>query len=283
MIKNLILILLIVSIATKTTNIEFDVNQPFDKNNHVFTFNNEAKKIAYYLVKINSRTILQYEYECTGLGKQSGTTTGQPNFIIKLQKGECSINIYSSSWVFKLKGTIFIHPLDREINVDFEAGKYELARLVNFDEEFPPIVFSVSNLNKDTEVHFSYSKNTMISKNDKKFYLKNPYEICFENICKKNIEDYKFLKNKNYKIYVKPEELKTDTYSEYYLNTFSFYKKSGSSDDSNSSNDSNNSYEINNSNESNESNNSNDSDGANSFGNIILMKPLNYLIFFLLL
>lgn len=195
MIKNFILILLLVSIATKTqisSNIVFDVNQSFDKDNHVFTFSNEVEKTAYYLVVINTSEKLQYDYECTDSGKKSGNATKEPNFIIKAQKGECNINIYSSSWAFDVKGTIFIHPLDKEISVDFETKKYELNSLVNFNESFPPLVFSISNLKKDTEVHFSYSKNTTIEIDNKKFNLNNPFEICLENNCMKSIEDYKF-------------------------------------------------------------------------------------------
>lgn len=59
---------------------------------------------------------------------------------------------------------------------------------------------------------------------------------------------------------MKPEELKLDSYSKFYLNTFSFSKKSEDSDGGDGG----------------------DGD-RHSFANIILMKPLIYLILFLFL
>ena len=58
MYKKIILLLLISAISTKTeldsTIIDFDVKQPFDENNLVFTFTNSARDQKFFLMQIDS-------------------------------------------------------------------------------------------------------------------------------------------------------------------------------------------------------------------------------------
>ena len=130
---------------------------------------------------------MQYEYQCQVSDKESGNVTGQPLFIIKAQTGECSINIFSSSPIFKVEGTIEVHPLERAVPINLEKEKVQIDNLVSFDERFPSLVYSISNLVADTEAKFTYGSST-VTIDDKTFTLKNPFRICVENDCKDDIE-----------------------------------------------------------------------------------------------
>ena len=230
MFKDFILLLLVITISTKTvpfsSTIEFDIDQSFDSDNHEFTFTNEALEQKFFLVEIQTDSLLGYEYQCQGSEKKSGKTHTEPVFIIKANTGECNINITSSSWVHELKGTINIHPFDREIAVDFEKYRYRIESITKFDEEFPPLLFSVSNLAKDTEVLFTYIKSNVII-NEYSFVMKNPYQIYDGNETIGDIEEFKFIKGKDYKIKIIPEELVAGTKKYYYMNQFDFYSKDG--------------------------------------------------------
>jgi len=84
----------------------------------------------------------------------------------------------------------------------------------------------VSNLAKDTEVLFTYVKSKVII-NEYSFVMKNPYQIYDGNETIGDIEEYKFIKGKDYKIKIIPEELIAGTKKYYYMNTFDFYSKDG--------------------------------------------------------
>ena len=84
----------------------------------------------------------------------------------------------------------------------------------------------MSNLAKDTEVLFTYVKSKVII-NEYSFVMKNPYQIYDGNETIGDIEEYKFIKGKDYTIKIIPEELNAGTKKYYYMNTFDFYSKDG--------------------------------------------------------
>ena len=228
MLKDFILLLLIISISAKnellSPNIEFDVNTTFDENNHVFNFSNEAQE-GFFLVDIFPKTILKYEYKCVG-SEGNDDLVGQTFFIIKAQPGECTINITSSSWVFKVGGAILIHPFNKEIKItDFNSNIYQLKHWVTFNEDFPYFVFTVSNLRENTTAEFSYGK-VKINTETKNITLSNPFEICQGNVCKNNTEEFTFVEGNDYKINIKNEKVEDGTSITYYLTSFKILKKS---------------------------------------------------------
>ena len=235
MYKKIILLLLISTISAKTnlvsSKIEFDVKQPFDESNHEFTFGNEAQETKFFIVQIVTPTkMLKYDYQCQGSSRETGTVLTNPIFIIKAQTGECSINIYSTSSLYKVKGTIEVHPLDRAFPINLDKEKVVINSLVSYNEKFPSLVYSISNLVADTEAKFTHDSPTIIIE-DIYFTLKNPFRICVENECKDDIETYTFIKGKSYTIEIKNEELVAKTKKQYYMSTFSFYKTSGGGGD----------------------------------------------------
>ena len=229
MTKNIILLLLLINISTLTsldsTSIPFDVTQSFDENNHEFTFSNDAQESGFFLIAIDAKNRQRYEYQCQGSGKQSGSTSTNSYFIIKAQPGQCSINVYSTSSLYKTEGTIMIHSFAKVISVELNKF-YGLSKNIHFTEKFPSYAFSVSNLEKDIETTLTYGASS-VTIEDKTFILKNPFRICQGNDCKENIKTFKFTKGQEYKIEVLPEELNTGSRVAYYMNSFSFMLNSG--------------------------------------------------------
>jgi len=82
----------------------------------------------------------------------------------------------------------------------------------------------VSNLAKDTEVLFTYVKSKVII-NEYSFVMKNPYQIYDGNETIGDIEEYKFIKGKDYKIKIIPEELIAGTKKYYFMNPLIFIVK----------------------------------------------------------
>ena len=157
-------------------------------------------------------------------------TTGSFALSLNLKKESCTflIKSYEDS---EVKGTIMVHPLNIEINVYFnKKAKYAIDGIISADQKSSPIIYSVSNLEEDISVKFSYSKVTTMF-DDTKFILSNPFKVCLKDDCKDKIEIYKFLKGKDYKIYIMFEELKTDLSARYEIPPFSFEKISVSGDD----------------------------------------------------
>lgn len=248
--KIIILLLLITAISAKTnlasTIIDFDVKQPFDENNLIFTFTNSALESKFFLVKIDSELFhVKYSYQCQIPGNKSESSLNHL-FIIKADPGDCRINIEYALKELTSKGTIWVHPFDREIIFNLEKEeKFAFSKYVEFKEKFPSLFFSVSNLTKDTEVKFTHGHD-VITKGDKIFTLKNPFRICQGKECKDDISQYTFINETDYTIEIKTEEINAGTKKYYYMNSFSFYKKSNG-------------------------------------GNNILMNPLIYLVLLLLL
>ena len=227
MIKSLIYYLIIANIGISTSleagKFIFDVENTFDNDNNEFIIENNSDESENYLIIINTNSQLYYRFDCTITPGRNMNSMGSFALTLNLQKESCkiAINPYKDS---KVKGTIMVHPLKIEINVDFNKNlKYGIEELISAQQKTPPIVYSVSNLEEDLSVKFSYIKVTTKFDN-KTFTLQNPFKICLKNDCKEKIETYKFLKGNNYKIYLIFEELKSDLRTLYKIPPFSFKK-----------------------------------------------------------
>ena len=199
MVKYLFLLVIIVSIFSKiellSAIITFDVDQPFDINNHLFNFTNEAKDTALFLLKFITEGEASFTCSCPGMYMAHSLLYEEEDVLINVKPGECRIEINANS----ASGILNIHPFNKEIKADLENKKYRLNNMIYYNEEFPPLIYSISDLNKDIEVEFYY-KPIKIESGDKNYILKNPFEICPENEesdCKKNISEYTFIKGKN--------------------------------------------------------------------------------------
>ena len=227
MFKDFILIFLIIGISSKkesfSAKIEFDTEQHFDKNNYQFNFTNEEQEVAYFLFRITTNSSLNFRCICKDYRCIRDGIYKEIDFIVQAGSGECNINIDSSS----ASGTLYIHPFNKVIKADLENKKYGIKNYIGlrYPRNFPPLVFSISNLNKDIETTFYYEPLD-INSGSQSYTLKNPFEICQEKDetdCKKDIKEYTFIKGNNYKIKVKNELVSSDL--TYYMPKFSFYKK----------------------------------------------------------
>ena len=228
MYKTLILFLLSAYASMKELTtpspLDFDTETSFNKDNCVLSFNNEDEAKNFYLVKITTSTkTLSCKCECTGAAKIEPLVNKY--FILKSEKGQCVITITSPSEdIFPIQGTIWVHPIKNTIQADLAKKSYEIGNLLESDESTPPIVYSVSNLENDTEIKLSYSSTSSITRNGKRYFLSNPYEVCKGTDCKTGVTSYKFLKGNNYEIHAKFEEIVNN----YYMAPFSFGNKAGS-------------------------------------------------------
>ena len=227
MIKNLIIFLIIINIeiaiSLESKKFIYDVENTFDKDNNEFTFENNSDESAFYLIIIKTKSRLYYRYDCsTTIGKNM-VTVGLFALCLNLKKESCNfvIKSYEGS---EVKGTFMVYPLNIKIKVDFnKKEKYSIDGVISAYEKSSPIMYSISNLEEDISVKFSYSKVTT-KFDDKTFVLANPFKICLKDDCKDKIETYKFLKGNNYRIYLIFEELKTDLSTRYEIPPFSFEK-----------------------------------------------------------
>ena len=215
MMKSLIFFLIVANIISLEAEKKFlyDVENPFDEDNNEFTFeSNNAGESTYYLLIINTKSKLSYRYGCEQTKGAEIVNDGPFAITLNLKKESCNIVIkpYEDS---EVKGTIMIHPLNIETKVDFnKQEKYGFEGSITSKEKCPPIVYSISNLDEDVLVKFTYAYYTVQFK-DQSVSLANPFKVCLKDDCKDKIETYKFLKGKNYKIYVDFTEV-TSTYHE---------------------------------------------------------------------
>jgi hypothetical protein len=227
MIKNLIFFFIIanleVSLSLEAGKFIYDVENNFDKDNNEFTFENNSDESAFYLIIIKTKSLLYYRYECSTNPGKNMVNSGSFALSLNLKKESCNfvIKSYEGS---EVKGSIMVHPLNIEIKADFnKKEKYLIDGVILADEKSSPIIYTISNLEEDISVKFSYAKVTT-KFDDKSFTLSNPFKVCLKDDCKEKVETYKFLKGNNYKIYLVFEELKTDLSTRYEMPPFSFEK-----------------------------------------------------------
>ena len=169
MVKYLFLLLIIVSIFSKieliSAIIEFDVDQPFDINNHLFNFTNEAQDKVFFLLKFITEGEASFTCSCPGMYMAYSLSYGEEDVLINAKPGEYCIDINANS----ASGILNIHPFNKEIKADLENKKYRLNNMIYYNEEFPPLIYSISDLNKDIEVEFYY-KLIKIESEDKNLF-----------------------------------------------------------------------------------------------------------------
>ena len=223
--KSFIIFLIVANIEIFTSStlakLMPDIEYNFDMNNNEFTFEyNGYEESAFYLVIIKANSGINFKFTCQNTSVKAKTRP-PITFLLTLKKESCNLEINTFDDP-EVNGTVMIHPLNIEINIDFnKKEKYELNGVLVSNEKFPPIIYSLSNLVKDVSVNFSYEKEE-IKFDDKSFTIKNPFKICLKDNCKDKIKTYKFLKGNNYKIYLMPQELKSDLSIRYQIPSFSF-------------------------------------------------------------
>ena len=224
--KIIIVLLLIIDISTKTANVsenvEFDVRTFIDEDHHKFTFN-QSQEMGFFFLDIYTNQSLKYEYQCQGTENVTRHPLFHSGLIIKANKGQCWINFFVPSDYFTLEGYFLVHPLEKEMVINIKE-KYDFFYpvLSYYKEKFPPLVFSLSNLDGNYWGYFSCYKGRIFDYDDD-IIAKNPYRICKGNDCEDGVENFLFSTGNEYKIEIKPQEIEKDGQKLYVFNSFKFY------------------------------------------------------------
>ena len=252
MIKILITFFILVNIASKEPEglkeipdnipkINFGEDTKYDKNNNQFIVPISADNgdLLIYIATEVQNCKLYWQINTFG---SFGITTdlnppGQAQILDYSIDGYVYFNITGNG---KEKGTIWIHPLNKSINIDLSEkyGKMiPIMEEIKDDEEDgsdkkerPPVKYVVSNLKNDQKVIFKYLKefNYLVFYSIKD--LSNPFKVCQgigDNNCKDKVEEYTFKKNETYTIYVQFEKKETTIFGQNVpvnvLTGYSFY------------------------------------------------------------
>ena len=210
MIEILIIIFIIGNINSKleATDIVFGEEIHYDKNNNKFmikTTDDEPNLIIHITVENAYSTLISECINPNGGSTSTDYTMRSPGLgqLLTLENGEyCTYTITSNG---DEKGTIWVYPLNRELNIDLNQKYGKMFTLLGLGfKEYTPFTYVVSNLKYDTTIKFKYA-TTFTCEFFTMTGLTNPFKICHgdgNDDCKENISTYTFKKQENYKIYI---------------------------------------------------------------------------------
>ena len=226
----------------KPLNLEYNIETPFNRDNNIFNIDYNDK-LSYIIIYVNTENI---NLNITFFSKNN-LIQNYDSHIFKSpgggyifnagKKNDIIITINSLDTNKEEVGTILIQPLNINLNIDLSQKiekKYTIEH--EYDEELEPLIYSVSNLNKDKYVIFNYEKEY---KNDKgeSFQLSNPFRVCKDEKCYDNVYNYTFLKGEQYTIGIKFEKKAVNiNVNHYFLPAYSFYEGENPNPDNNTEN-----------------------------------------------
>ena len=186
-------------------NLEFDVETSFDEkynNEFLFYYNNDIFPL---IMKSDSKKNKKYDiyYDAPGY---SGLTDYTGIFYHAMAP---AIGIYHIK-IEAGEGTIWIHPMNNTINIDFTQKCYGIKEFINFFKFKGSMKYLVSNLKENKTAYFSYD-----------YEYNNPFKVCHGNECVSNLNKYKFIKGEEYTIEVKMQEFCIEADCRYILNSYS--------------------------------------------------------------
>lgn len=220
----------------------FSIELPIIKYNEVTQFNkdNNKFKVEYtgeetgLLIYVNQENkASEVKVECIGEDGESESTAPffSPGWgqILEIYERECTLSIESNTEEDP-KGTIWINPMNKEIDIDLSKNYGYMYTLLNYDTVYPTLTYNVKNLENDVTVIFEYNSEYNMLDMIKTSGLLNPFQVCNEEDCSDNVETYDFKKGKNYKIYVKQQQNDAKTsegnvFKYYFMAGYSFYPK----------------------------------------------------------
>ena len=226
--RNIIFISLLIITLSKVSEIEFNKEIPFDKNNNEFelTFPEDGSLYISVTFKISDLLVLKWStkgkvvtnnVKSPGLGIVGAFSKGDSNKIILEYKSDSNAT-----------GIIWMNPSTNEIKVDLKQTyqwKYGFTYLSTniFGEgvEKNPLTYSIDKTEKDTILEFRYDeRHTILYK-----YAENPLKVCHGETCKNEITNYEIKKGESYKIHIKVNKIRINykkIFEYYYLPSFSF-------------------------------------------------------------
>ena len=214
----------------KPYNLEYNIETPFNRDNNIFNIDYNDK-LSYIIIYVNTENInlnitffsknnLIQNYDSHIFKSPGG------GYIFNAEKkNDIIITINSLDNNKEEDGTILIQPLNINLNIDL-SQKIEKKYTIEYEynKELEPLIYTVSNLNKDKYVVFNYEKEYKNEKGES-FQLSNPFRICRDEKCVDNVYNYTFLKGEQYTIRIKFEKKAVNiTANHYFLPAYSFYE-----------------------------------------------------------
>ena len=227
MIKIIITIFLLVNISSKEQKefkdipdipddipqIKFGEDTQYDKNNNKFIIplsTNDGELLFYLLTDVgNCMSYWEIHTSKTDFMDDEITPPGISRLFDYNSNGYIYFNITGKG---KEKGTIWVYPLNKEIDIDFSQKYGKMLPVLEYvtkgeedKRNNTSLKYVVSYLEEDKKVIFKYQKYFSYLGF---FYLKdlsNPFKVCQGdglNNCVEKVEDYTFKKNETYTIYV---------------------------------------------------------------------------------
>ena len=229
----LIFLVFITVFSIEVPIIKFNEETQFNKDTNTFNveYSGEETGLLVYIKQENK--VSEVKLECTKEGGHS-ESSGPILFpgwgqILEIGEGDCFLSIESQNKEEDPKGTVWVHPINKEIDIDLSRDYGYMYTILNYDSTYPNLTYNVKNLDKDVTVIFEFNSEYNMQDYIKTSGLSNPFKVCNEGDCSENVETYDFKKDKSYKIYIKQEEKEADaqgtkiTYN--FMAGYSFYPK----------------------------------------------------------
>ena len=225
--KNFLIFFVFVTISSKDIPvIIYNENTKFDKDNNEFNVEYTGEKTGLLIYVTQQNNISTVYLNCTNeteSEEMSGPGGGQ---ILNIFEAACFLSIVG--YQEEAKGTVWIYPMNKEIDIDLSQKYGKLYSIINYFDLYPTLTYNIKNLDKDVKCIFDYS-STFTLADMLVTGLLNPFKVCHDDDCSENIKTYDFKKGNNYKIYIK-QETKEFEYHQYnvtynFMAGYSFYPK----------------------------------------------------------
>ena len=232
MLKIILLILIFANISTKTIpTLEYDTLTDFKEGNSEFNIESsgEITGLLTYVNIQNKKLKISFLSDIghsTSYGEHIFTNPGGAFAFFFPTDTINTMNITSEDGEEIKEGTIWIHPLDLELNSDLSEKIIKLYPAMA-DMDYETLNYTISDLKEDTTVRLTYEKEYKENGIEIKD-LANPFSVCEDYFCLDDIDSFTFVKGNSYTIRLKFEKkiIKVDgeDRAKYFLPAFSFYK-----------------------------------------------------------
>ena len=223
-----IIAFLCLNLITSREEIELAKRIQFEGETNEFTYNIADVQNNVFLIIIEYEdNIVFYTINCPHQSIQSSANSGKAKQVVfsLLFPGECTFSFIGigNFTFYSFKNSVPIDLNDTYGNINIEAEKINIDRV---NEPNCELTFLFNNLESDVLGSFDYNKEK-VRVGSEYYDIENPFKICVKEKCEKgDIQEYKFIKNNNYKIIVEIQVIiDKNGKKNYVFPGFSFSKK----------------------------------------------------------
>lgn len=214
----LLIIILELYLLKETPIIYMGVNTTYDEKNTFFQIKYNGQETDTLIM--NFKTLdgtINFELNCKSQHVEYNCAKCTIyNHKIK-KNDDCTIKFFWNDEIFP--GTVLFYSIKTPIKIKLRNlyGDIDYQSLVPDSSlhNTTQISYLVPNLERNARVKFDYKSEF----EDEKLFIENPFEICQNKVCKRNITTYDFKKGESYKITIKFTRYK----NKIYWPAYSFY------------------------------------------------------------